>query len=266
MSFDYAAMVRIGDKAVDLQTALTLENYDLVVHLLRTSGEDCRALMERSNMQGQTFLHGAVREGDLSAVKALVEGSGIVDVVAGGTTPAHVAAITENGLEILKFLASKGADLNARSAQTTYSMLMDAIWRKQSAQALFLIDSGADFSTAVTSKSGWSVVDFAASGVLAEVYFKLAEKGALAPGDTALALALRHHGYAMVEACLAHPEYRRPLFEEGWERLLEVCVFGNLRERLMAERTAMDVLAALQDANGEGELVRPPGRSTGLSL
>jgi hypothetical protein len=243
--FDFVAMDRVRDKVAAIRAAMRSGQPELVKQLLRDSGADCNAIMLRTNDQGRAILHEAVCSKDLEMVKAIVEGGGIVDVPSNEGTPAYLAAVAGQ-LERLRFLASNGADLNYRHPSTGYSLLMAAIWGGHGDCALWMIEQGAVYDGSVRSARGWTTLDFAATGPDERIFFALAEKGALQErGKSALEVAVGHHAKKMVRACLGHPEYRKPLFEPGYERVLEACVFDDMKFFLLSERSQTEIVAVI---------------------
>jgi ankyrin repeat protein len=94
-----------------------------VLKLLLDAGADPR----KSNAEGETVLMTVARTGNVAAAKVLVKAGAEVDAREhwGGQT-ALIWAAAQNQPEMIRFLASRGADVNARSAVRDWPRRMTA--------------------------------------------------------------------------------------------------------------------------------------------
>lgn len=100
----------------------------------------------------------AVKNGDLDQVKELVEAKGVdINQQIDGRLPLHYAS-DYGQLEVLKFLCSKGAQINAADKHGI-SPLLAAIWEGHTSCVQFLLEKGA--SKAGTAPDGSSYVEAA---------------------------------------------------------------------------------------------------------
>jgi len=100
----------------------------------------------------------AVKNGDLDQVKELVEGKGAdVNQTIDGRLPLHYAS-DYGQLEVLQYLAEKGAKLNEMDKHGI-SPLLAAVWEGHTHCVKFLLDKGA--SKAGTAPDGTSYVEAA---------------------------------------------------------------------------------------------------------
>ncbi len=103
------------------------------------------------------WLDRAIRNNDISAVMAIIDkSSSNVNRIIGARyeeRPIHVAAYYGRD-DIIKYLAMKGADLNALSEDGYRTALLTAIWKKHESTALLLLSLGVDPS--IKTNSGLS--------------------------------------------------------------------------------------------------------------
>jgi len=100
----------------------------------------------------------AVKNGDLDQVKELVEVKEVdVNQTVDGRLPVHYAG-DYGQLEVLQYLASKGAKLNEKDKHGI-TPLLAAIWEGHTTCVKFLIDKGA--SKSGTAPDGTSYVEAA---------------------------------------------------------------------------------------------------------
>jgi len=100
----------------------------------------------------------AVKNGDLEQVKELVESKGAdVNLTIDGRLPLHYAS-DYGQLEVLQFLASKGAKLDTKDKHGI-SPLLAAIWEGHTSCVKFLIEKGAPKTG--TAPDGTSYVEAA---------------------------------------------------------------------------------------------------------
>eukprot|EP00730_Choanoeca_flexa_P016945 TRINITY_DN8096_c0_g1_i1.p1 TRINITY_DN8096_c0_g1~~TRINITY_DN8096_c0_g1_i1.p1 ORF type:complete len:118 (+),score=29.35 TRINITY_DN8096_c0_g1_i1:59-412(+) len=91
-------------------------------------------------------LQWSIKNGDLDAVKTIVEGEG-VDVnkeLASGRYPIHYAA-DMGQTDVLKYLVSKGANVNQLDKHGI-SALLAAVWESHTETVKYLLEAGADKS------------------------------------------------------------------------------------------------------------------------
>ena len=100
----------------------------------------------------------AVKNGDIDMVKEMVEVKGVdINKQIDGRLPLHYAS-DYGQLEVLKFLCSKGAQLNSEDKHGI-SPLLAAIWEGHTSCVQFLLEKGA--SKTGTAPDGSSYVDAA---------------------------------------------------------------------------------------------------------
>jgi len=113
----------INDYGVDaIQLAADESNTELI-RLLLKGGANPNA----ANADGETVLHLVARSGNLDAAKLLVNAGALVDPRErfGGQTPLMWATARRHP-DLVQYLASKGADVNARSAVRDYARVATA--------------------------------------------------------------------------------------------------------------------------------------------
>lgn len=100
------------------------------------------------------WLDRAIRNNDISAVMAIIDkSSSNVNRIIGARyeeRPIHVAAYYGRD-DIIKYLAMKGADLNALNKGGYRTALLTAIWKKHESTALLLLSLGVDPSIKTSS-------------------------------------------------------------------------------------------------------------------
>merc|ERR1712098_443118 len=123
-----------------------------------------RKLLRRqlANQTNENFkmsdLAWAVKNGDIDMVKEMVEVKGVdINKQIDGRLPLHYAS-DYGQLEVLKFLCSKGAQLNSEDKHGI-SPLLAAIWEGHTSCVQFLLEKGA--SKTGTAPDGSSYVDAA---------------------------------------------------------------------------------------------------------
>jgi ankyrin repeat protein len=113
----------INDYGVDaIQLAADESNTELIRLLLKAGANPNSA-----NADGETVLHLVARSGNLEAAKLLVNAGALVDPRErfGGQTPLMWATARRHP-DLVQYLASKGADVNARSAVRDYARIVTA--------------------------------------------------------------------------------------------------------------------------------------------
>ena len=113
----------VNDYGVDsIQLAADESNTELL-RLLLKAGANPNSV----NADGETLLHLVARSGNLDAAKLLVNAGALVDPRErfGGQTPLMWATARRHP-DLVQYLASKGADVNARSAVRDYSRIATA--------------------------------------------------------------------------------------------------------------------------------------------
>ncbi|MQA90164.1 MAG: hypothetical protein GEU90_08010 [Gemmatimonas sp.] len=96
----------------------------------------------------------AVKNGDVDAVRHLIESGADVNAAEGdGMTPLHWAA-GRGDVEVARLLLEAGADVSAGTRIGTYTPLHLAVERGHTAVSKLLIDAGADI--AATTANGWA--------------------------------------------------------------------------------------------------------------
>lgn len=111
-----------------MQLAADSANTELIALLLKAGADP-----QSPNADGETALHLVARAGNVEAAKLLLKGGAKVDPVEsfGGQTPLMWAAARRHP-EMVEFLASKGANVNARSAMRDYQRVAQAESRAKS--------------------------------------------------------------------------------------------------------------------------------------
>lgn len=113
----------------------------------------CDGILSNLFETDEEWLDRAIRNNDISAVMAIIDKRNFnVNLVIGARyeeRPIHVAAYYGRD-EIIKYLAMKGADLNALNKGGKRTALLTAIWKDHESTALLLLSLGAD-STIKTS-------------------------------------------------------------------------------------------------------------------
>jgi ankyrin repeat protein len=113
----------INDYGVDAIQLAADESNTQLIRLLLKAGANPNA----ANADGETVLHLVARSGNLDAAKLLVNAGALVDPRErfGGQTPLMWATARRHP-DLVQFLASKGADVNARSAIRDYQRVVTA--------------------------------------------------------------------------------------------------------------------------------------------
>jgi uncharacterized protein len=111
-----------------MQLAADSANTELVALLLKAGADP-----ESPNADGETALHLVARAGNIEAAKLLLKAGAKVDPVEsfGGQTPL-MWAVARRHPAMVEFLASKGANVNARSAIRDYQRVVQAESRAKS--------------------------------------------------------------------------------------------------------------------------------------
>lgn len=111
-----------------MQLAADSANTELIALLLKAGADP-----QSPNADGETALHLVARAGNVEAAKLLLKAGAKVDPVEsfGGQTPL-MWAVARRHPEMVEFLASKGANVNARSAMRDYQRVAQAESRAKS--------------------------------------------------------------------------------------------------------------------------------------
>ena len=111
-----------------MQLAADSANTELIALLLKAGADP-----ESPNADGETALHLVARAGNVEAAKLLLKAGAKVDPVEsfGGQTPL-MWAVARRHPEMVELLASKGANVNARSAIRDYQRVVQAESRAKS--------------------------------------------------------------------------------------------------------------------------------------
>ncbi len=113
----------VNDYGVDAMQLAADESNTELLRLLLKAGANPNSV----NPDGETVLHLAARSGNLDAAKLLVNAGALVDPRErfGGQTPLMWATARRHP-DLVQYLASKGADVNARSAIRDYQRVATA--------------------------------------------------------------------------------------------------------------------------------------------
>jgi ankyrin repeat protein len=111
-----------------MQLAADIANTELIALLLKAGADP-----QSANADGETALHLVARAGNVEAAKLLLKAGAKVDPVEsfGGQTPL-MWAVARRHPEMVEYLASKGADVNARGAIRDYQRVAQAESRAKS--------------------------------------------------------------------------------------------------------------------------------------
>jgi ankyrin repeat protein len=146
-AFPAMLTARASDGLTAVALAASQENDTVLRSLLRR--EEARALVNATDVDGQTPLHVAAQQGHVSPVRTLVEHGAPVDARdREGTTPLMLACRRGNA-DVAAALLSLGADMNARDIHNQTALTACAIASRYSGndEALrLLIARGADLS------------------------------------------------------------------------------------------------------------------------
>jgi len=132
-------------------------DYDVKSPSREESGNSVASDFEKQSSSLNTTLHDACISGDLSRVKAIVEGGAQLNVVLGPDEPSalHCAVISGN-ISLVQYLLDKGAHLNAQNIRGSAAFDVDsdvheamtplhiACDKKNESMIMFLIKKGAD--------------------------------------------------------------------------------------------------------------------------
>ena len=197
----------------------------------------------------------AAREGDVDAVRHLIESGADVNVAGGdGMTPLHWAA--EHGdLEITRLLLEAGADVAAGTRIGTYTPLHLAARGAHTASVRLLVEVGADI-TAATTNSGATPLHLAAAAdggedavsVLIEAGADVNAKERAAGGQTPLMFAAsygRTESAKRLLAAGADPAVTTRVVNALKQLWDEMRAAGALREKLAGEDSPSAVQAAI---------------------
>jgi ankyrin repeat protein len=107
---------------VPMQLAADIANTELIALLLKAGADP-----QSPNADGETALHRVARAGNVEAAKLLLRAGATVDAREsfGGQTPL-MWAVARRHPEMVEWLASKGADVNARSSIRDYQRVVTA--------------------------------------------------------------------------------------------------------------------------------------------
>merc|ERR1711862_531885 len=104
--------------------------------------QNCKKSKSNYRMADDKNLGWALKNGDLDRVKEQIEADGsLVKSPIDGRSPLHLAA-DYGQLEVLEYLASQGADINAKDKHGI-SVILAAIWEGHANCVKFLLDKGA---------------------------------------------------------------------------------------------------------------------------
>ena len=197
----------------------------------------------------------AAREGDVDAVRHLIESGADVNVAGGdGMTPLHWAA--EHGdLEITRLLLEAGADVAAGTRIGTYTPLHLAARGAHTASVRLLVEVGAEV-TAATTNSGATPLHLAAAAdggedavsALIEAGADVNAKERAAGGQTPLMFAAsygRTESAKRLLAAGADPAVTTEVVNALKQLWDEMRAAGALREKLAGEDSPSAVQAAI---------------------
>jgi ankyrin repeat protein len=141
-------------------------------------------------LRSNSLFHISVARKNFEKIEEYISAGYPIDMLAADGTPMHWALACD-GVEMLRYLIDKGAEVDARSDQGT-TPLMHAVQKKDIEKTTFLIEQGAD-PNAVDNRGFTALHRVAEAGYIKLVKF-LIEKGALPEieshkGDTPFSLA-----------------------------------------------------------------------------
>merc|ERR1712062_400971 len=123
--------------------------------------QNCKkSKISKNRMSDDKNLGWALKNGDLDRVKEQIEADGsLVTSPIDGRSPLHLAA-DYGQLEVLEYLASKGADLNAKDKHGI-SVILAAIWEGHFKCVKFLLEKYKDWvSTGLQDSTKYLVKEF----------------------------------------------------------------------------------------------------------
>jgi ankyrin repeat protein len=171
------------------------EGANVTVERVKAALDDGANIEARLELGGDTSLMLAAYHGNLECVKFLVSrGANVNAKSPGGWTALNDAVISRN-LACVKFLVSQGADVNATATIADVSVLAQAIYTHKIDCVKYLVTKGADVNA--KNRHGWTPLMVSAYlGRIDCVKVFIAngaEVNAKADnGETALSLAARH--------------------------------------------------------------------------
>ncbi|ASJ20791.1 hypothetical protein BHAMNSH16_03665 [Brachyspira hampsonii] len=161
------------------------KNYHLeVVKELLNAGADTDIIYGTKEENEDNILYPAIKRCDLEKVKLLTEHGADINYSNFEYGPVIAYAISQECIDIVKYLVSQGADPAMRYTNgysysgKSYSLLNAAVGNKTTEIAEYLIEQGADINTQTDSVSGLPLIFIALRAENIELLKLLIEKGA----------------------------------------------------------------------------------------